>query len=101
VNSLNISQLRDGMRKVEVVGRIIDKPEPREVMLRTGQKAHVADLTIADETGKVKLTLWDDQIDKVDVDDTVRIENGYMNSFRGEIRLNVGRFGKLEVITNE
>jgi len=101
VNDLNISQLRDGMRKVDVIGRIIEKPEPREVTLRTGQKARVADLTLADETGKIKLTLWDDQIDKVDVDDTVKVENGYINSFRGEIRLNVGRFGKLEVITNE
>jgi replication factor A1 len=89
------------MRKVDVIGRIIEKPEPREVTLRTGQKARVADLTLADETGKIKLTLWDDQIDKVDVDDTVKVENGYINSFRGEIRLNVGRFGKLEVITNE
>lgn len=101
MNDLNISQLRDGMRKVDVIGRIIEKPEPREVTLRTGQKARVADLTLADETGKIKLTLWDDQIDKVDVDDTVKVENGYINSFRGEIRLNVGRFGKLEVITNE
>ena len=101
VNNLNISQLRDGMKKVDIVGRITDKPEPREVMLRTGQKARVADLTITDETGNVKLTLWDDQIDKVDVNDTAKIENGYVNSFRGEIRLNVGRFGKLDVITNE
>jgi len=101
VNNLNISQLRDGMRKVDVVGRIIDKPEHREVMLRTGQKARVADLTIVDESGKVKLTLWDDQIDKVDVNDTVKIENGYINSFKGEIRLNVGRFGKLDIVTNE
>lgn len=101
MNNLNISQLRDGMRKVDIVGRIIDKPESREVMLRTGQKARVADFTIADETGKVKLTLWDDQIDKVDINETVKIENGYINSFRGEIRLNVGRFGKLDVITNE
>jgi replication factor A1 len=89
------------MRKVEVVGRVTDKPEPREVMLRTMQKARVADLTIADDTGKIKLTLWDDQIDKVDSEDIVKIENGYVNSYKGEIRLNVGRYGTMEIIEKE
>jgi replication factor A1 len=28
----------------------------------------------------------------------VRVTNGYTNSFRGELRLNVGRYGKLEVV---
>jgi replication factor A1 len=37
----------------------------------------------------------------VEVGDIVRIENGYVNSYRGEIRLNVGRFGKLEVINKK
>lgn len=101
MDDLNISQLRDNMRKVEVSGKIVEKSEPREVTLRTGQKARVADLTLEDETGKVKLTLWDEQIDKVEVNDVVRIENGYVNSFRGEIRLNVGRFGKIEVLPSE
>jgi len=86
------------MRKVQVVGKIIEKPEAREVTLRTGQKARVADLTLEDDSGQIKLTLWDEQIDKVEVNDIVRIENGYVNSYKGEIRLNVGRFGKLEVI---
>ena len=89
------------MRKVQVTGKIVEKPEAREVTLRTGQKAKVADLTLEDETGKIKLSLWDDQIDMVEVGDIVRIENGYVNSYKGEIRLNVGRFGKLEVIDKQ
>ncbi|MEM2180140.1 MAG: OB-fold nucleic acid binding domain-containing protein [Nitrososphaeria archaeon] len=95
---MRISQLRDNMKGVQVVGKIIEKPESREVTLKTGQKARVADLTLADETDKIKLTLWDEQIDKVDVVDVVRIENGYVNSYKGEIRLNVGRYGKLIVV---
>jgi ssDNA-binding replication factor A large subunit len=42
------------MRKVQVSGKIVEKPEAREVTLRTGQKAKVADLTLEDETGKIK-----------------------------------------------
>ena len=45
----------------------------------------------------IKLTLWNEQIDQVKVDDVVKIENGYVTSFRGEIQLNAGKYGKLSV----
>ena len=51
-----------------------------------------------DETGSIKLSLWDDMIEQVKVGDKVKVENGYTNSFRGDVRVNVGRYGKLEVI---
>jgi ssDNA-binding replication factor A large subunit len=31
------------------------------------------------------------------VNDLVKVENGYVTSFRGELQLNVGRYGKLSV----
>jgi len=86
------------MRKVDVEGIISEIPEPRTVTLRTGQQARVADCTLQDASGTVKLSLWDDDIDKVQVGSRVRIENGYTNSFRGELRLNVGRYGRLIVL---
>jgi replication factor A1 len=86
------------MRRVDVEGTIADKSEPRTVNLRAGGQASVVDCTLNDESGSVKLTLWDDMIDQVAVDNKVKIENGYTNSFRGEIRLNVGRYGKLSVL---
>ncbi|MGB9660018.1 MAG: DNA-binding protein [Nitrososphaerales archaeon] len=92
---MKISELRDGMRKVDVEGIISEIPEPRTVTLRTGQQARVADCILQDASGTVKLSLWDDDIDKVQVGSRVRIENGYTNSFRGELRLNVGRYGRL------
>jgi replication factor A1 len=95
---LKISDLRDGMRRVDVEGTIADKSESRTVNLRAGGQASVVDCTLSDESGSVKLTLWDDMIDQVAVDNKVKIENGYTNSFRGEIRLNVGRYGKLSVL---
>jgi replication factor A1 len=52
---------------------------------------------MSDETGTIKLTLWNDQIEMVNVNDIIRIENGYITSFRGEIQLNVGKFGTLTV----
>jgi len=95
---MKIKELRDGMRNVNVVAKVIEKSEPREVRSRYKDETYrVADAIISDETGKIKLTLWNKQIDQVNVDDTVKIENGYIRSFRGEIQLNVGRYGTLTV----
>jgi replication factor A1 len=85
------------MRRIDVEGQISDISETRNVNLRTGGQAKVADCTLGDDTGTIKLTLWDDQIDQVNVGSKVRVENGYTNSFRGEVRLNVGRYGKLSI----
>lgn len=86
------------MKRVNVQGTVTEKSDPREVMSRfKDQTYRVATATIADETGTVRLTLWNDQIEMVKVNDKVRIENGYVTSFRGEIQLNAGKFGTLTV----
>ncbi|MEE8239588.1 MAG: OB-fold nucleic acid binding domain-containing protein [Nitrososphaerales archaeon] len=95
---VKISELKDNMRRVDVEGEIADISESRSVNLRVGGQAKVADATLKDEETSIKLTLWDDQIDQVHVGSKVKVENGYTNSFRGEIRLNVGRYGKLQLL---
>jgi len=95
---LKIKDLRDGMKRVEVEAKVTEKAAAREVMARYKDMVHrVANATISDDTGSIKLTLWNNQIDEVNVNDNIKIENGYVTSFRGEIQLNVGRYGKLSV----
>jgi len=95
---LKIKELRNGMKRVNVVAKVIEKSDPREVISRYKDEVYrVATAVISDGTGTVKLTLWNDQIDQVNINDTVKIENGYISTFRGEIQLNVGRYGKLSV----
>jgi len=96
---LKIKDLRDGMKRIEVEAKVIEKAGAREVISRYKDVVHrVANATISDETGNIKLTLWNDQIEQVNVNDNIKIENGYITSFRGEIQLNVGRYGKLSII---
>ena len=86
------------MKRVDVVAKVTEKSGTREVISRFKDEMHrVATAVISDATGTIKLTLWDDQIDQVNVNDTVKIENGYITTFRGEIQLNVGRYGRLSV----
>ena len=94
-----INQLRSGMTKLDTVeGTIESISEPRTVNLKAGGQAQVADAIIKDETGQIKLTLWDAQIKMVKAGSKVTIENGYINSFKGENSLNVGKYGKLNVV---
>ena len=89
----------DGMRKVDIEAKVTQKSDPREVHSRyTNETYSVADAIIEDETGTIKLTLWNEQIEQVSVGDIVRIENGYIKSFRGELQLNAGKYGTLKVL---
>jgi replication factor A1 len=96
---MKITELRDGLRRVDVEAKVLEISEPREVRSRyTGETFKVAEATISDESGTIKLVLWNEQIEEVKAGDTVKVENGYIRSFRGEIQLNVGRYGKLTVL---
>lgn len=92
---MKISELKPGMRRVDVEGRIVEKGEPRQVQTRFGDTSTVADAILSDDSGKIKMSLWNEQIDSVNVNDEIRVENGYVTSFRGESQLNVGRYGRL------
>lgn len=93
---MKIVDLKPGMRAINIEGKIESLTEPRTVNLRSGGTAQVADAMISDETGNTKLSLWDDQINMVKPGDTIQIENGYTQEFRGDVSLNIGRYGKLK-----
>jgi replication factor A1 len=96
---LKIKDLRNGMKNVALEAKVIEKTEPHEVLSRFKDETYkVATAIIEDETGKIKLTLWNEQIGMVKVNDKIKLEKGYVSSFRGELQLNVGRNGVLTVI---
>jgi replication factor A1 len=95
---MKIGELKSGMRNVSVTGKVDSIGEPRTVNLKAGGTNTVADARISDETGSIKLSLWGDDINKIQPGDTVSIENGYINTFKGEDSINVGKFGSLKKI---
>ena len=96
---MKINELKDGDRKVDVEANVIEKSDAREVRSRyTNETFKVADATIEDETGTITLTLWNEQVEQVNVGDRVKIENGYIKSFRDILQLNSGKYGSLTVL---
>jgi replication factor A1 len=95
---VKVGELTPTSRAVNVIAKTVSKSEVRSIASgRDGAPHRVCDALVGDETGCVYLTLWDDNIEKVNEGDTVSIKNGYVNLFRGNMRLNVGRYGTLEI----
>jgi replication factor A1 len=71
------------------------------VVSRGRSEREVSEALVGDETGCVLLTLWEKQIERVKVGDTIEITKGYTTIFRGSLRLNIGRYGKVQKVDKE
>jgi len=92
-----IGQLTLSSKAVNVTAKVVSKSEAKDVTSgKDGMPHQVCDALVGDETGCIVLTLWDKNIGVAEVGETVRVENGYVNLYRGNMRLNIGRFGKIE-----
>ena len=93
-----VGELTPQSRAVNVTAKVVSKSEVRDIpMGRDGSAHKVCDALVGDETGAIYLTLWDDNIEKVNDNDTIRVENGYVTLFKGNMRLNIGKYGKLDM----
>jgi replication factor A1 len=91
--SCSIQDLRAGMNHVNLKAKVLEVTQPKQVFTRYGNYASLAKAVIADGTGKIKLCLWNDQIDAVSTGATVKIENARTSTFRGERQLSLGKNG--------
>ncbi len=94
---MNVNELKSGQGNVEVLVEVVSKEEPRSFN-KFGREGKVCNCTVKDDTGEIKLTLWNDDVDKVKEGDKVKITNGYVKDWNGELQLSTGRYGTLEVV---
>ncbi len=92
-----ISQVQNMRDKINTKGTVKSKGEVRNVNMRAGGTIDVCDAILSDDSGEIKLTLWGEDIGKVNEGDTIVIKNGYTNSFKGEVSLTKGKFGEMLV----
>ncbi len=96
--TLPIRDLRTGMTHVNLRAKVLEIPRPKRVFTRFGNYSNVASAVIADETGTIKLCLWNEQITSISCGDTIQIENARASKFKGEIQLSIGRHGTISNI---
>jgi len=93
-----ISEVKPGTGNVSVEGEVSAMSEPREVVTRFGKRTKVADATLKDESGEITLTLWGDDVEKVAVGNKVKIENGWVSEFKGNVQISAGKYGKMTIV---
>ena len=94
---MQIKDLQPKQGKVEIEVEVIEKEAPREFS-KFGSAGKLCNAKVKDKTGEIKLTLWNEQVDQINVGDKIKITNGYVSEYQGEMQLSTGRFGKLEKI---
>ncbi len=94
---MEIKDLQARMGNVDVIVTIIDKGPVREFE-KFGKKGRVCTALAQDETSTINLTLWNDDIDKVEAGYKIQIKNGYVGEYQGELQLSTGKFGEIIVL---
>jgi len=91
---MKISELQPKQGNVELQAEVTEMGEVREFQ-KFGTPGRVANAKIKDESGKVALTLWNEQVDQIKVGDKIEIKDGYVNEWQGEMQVTTGRNGTL------
>ena len=94
---MEIKDIEANKGNVDIVAEVVSKDEPREFE-KFGKKGSVCNAKLKDESGEVKLTLWNDDIGGVEIGDKIHVQNGWCSEYQGEKQLSAGKFGKIEVV---
>ena len=95
--SEKISELKVGANAT-IEGEIVSIDPTREVRTKFGKLVRVANATLSDGSGEITITLWEADIDKVNIGDKIKLENGWVSEFKGNLQVTIGKQGKIEVL---
>jgi ssDNA-binding replication factor A large subunit len=96
---LKINDVAPGMKSVDVTGKIVRKYEVR-TFNTNGREGKVASMILGDETGILRVALWNDQADAfadLKEGDTLKVKNALVRNNQGRIELHLNTNSKVEV----
>jgi ssDNA-binding replication factor A large subunit len=102
---LKIKNIVSGLRNVDLVARVVNVLEERHFE-RDGKKGSVINLQLGDETGMIRLSLWNEETNlikegKIKEGDSVKVTGGWVKpDNRDNPELRVGR-GSIQVIDQD
>jgi replication factor A1 len=96
-----VEDLALGRSDVTLVGVVLDTDSVRSFDRDDGSEGRVANLVVGDETGRVRVTLWDEKADRAEElspGETVEVVDGYVRERDGDLELHVGSRGAVDVV---
>lgn len=92
---MNVNELKDKGAVDVIVLKITSKEEPRDVR---GGSLKMCSCVGEDETGTVKVTLWNQDIEKVKEGNKIKITKGWSQLYQDEMQVSSGKFGSIEIL---
>ena len=93
---MKIADLKKGPFEGSVEGEITELEEPKKITTKFGKQLTVANGTLKDDSGEIKLALWNEDATKFAAGDKVKITNGWVSDFQDELKISSGRNGTIE-----
>jgi replication factor A1 len=100
---LNISDITLNMKNIVIVGRIKEIHRVNSFNKKSGETGHVGSFLLHDNTGDIRIVLWDDQVsifkdERFEKNEIVKISNANAKKGReGGIEIHVGGFSKINL----
>jgi len=96
-----VEALTMGQSDVSLRGLVLDTDSVRTFDRDDGSEGKVSNLTLGDETGRVRVTMWDDRADRateISAGTAVEVVDGYVRERDGSLELHVGDDGAVDEI---
>ncbi len=94
---MEIKDIQPNQGNIDLVLTITEKGDAR-TFEKFGNTGSVCTVKAKDDSGEIKLTLWNEDIDKVNMGDKIHLKNGWCSEFQGEKQVSSGKFGEIEVL---
>ena len=91
---MKVNEVKAKQAVPEIELEVVSKGEVRDFATERAS-GKVCSAAGKDDTGEIKLSLWNEQCDEINEGDKVKIENGWCGEYQGEKQLSTGKFGKL------
>ncbi|WP_247006102.1 single-stranded DNA binding protein [Halorientalis litorea] len=96
-----VDTLTLGQSDVNVRGLVLDTESVRTFDRDDGTEGQVANLALGDETGQVRVTMWDERAERAEelsAGTAVEVVDGYVRERDGDLELHVGDRGAVEEV---
>ena len=94
---MDIKEIDKSSSDIEIEAKIAEIGEVRNVNTRFGQK-EVCTFVVEDDTGKINLSVWGDDIAKLEEGKTVKVSGAYVTEWQNKLQLNIPKSGTLEIL---
>jgi replication factor A1 len=92
---MKIAEVKANDKNVNIEGTLKEVAPAREFE-RFGKSGKVANAILADDSGEIQLTLWNEQVDEAKEGSKVKVTNGFVNEWQGKLQVSGGKFGTVE-----